>query len=576
MLKRLIKYLMAYKLLMLGVLLATLASTGAKMLYPWPMKLLVDNVLGKQPFYDIVLEGSLYILALIALAYVLLAGLNGFTSLLSQRWLTKVNQKASLALSGDLYAQMQRLSLRFHDRARVGDMVVRLTDDVEQLQKAFISGLSVVTISAFTVLGIAVTMFMVDWQFALVALVVVPPYFLIYSIFRSRVRDASRAVRSSEGDIASTAYETLSSIRVVKAFGQEGREQKRFMDQIRSKMRASVRAATWEGMFSLLIGVASAAGVALVMGYGGWRIIQGGLTLGQMYVFMHYLTALYAPLQELTRLTTIVQKASVSAERIYELFEAAPEVHESPHAVTLKRARGSIAFERVWFGYEPDRPILKGVNLPIMAGEVMAVVGATGAGKSTLVSLISRFYDVTYGRVLIDGRDVRDLSLRSLRNQISIVLQDTILFSGSVRDNIAYGRPGATERDMLKAARAAHAHEFILALPEGYDTYVGERGVTLSGGQRQRIGIARALLKDAPILILDEPTSSVDRESELLILEALGRLIVGRTVIIITHRLSASDLADCVAVLSDGVITEVGKPEALRATGRFYGRLLAV
>jgi len=295
-----------------------------------------------------------------------------------------------------------------------------------------------------------------------------------------------------------------------------------------------------------------------------------------MYVFMHYLTALYAPLQELTRLTTIVQKASVSAERIYELFEAAPEVHESPHAVTLKRARGSIAFERVWFGYEPDRPILKGVNLPIMAGEVMAVVGATGAGKSTLVSLISRFYDVTYGRVLIDGRDVRDLSLRSLRNQISIVLQDTILFSGSVRDNIAYGRPGATERDMLKAARAAHAHEFILALPEGYDTYVGERGVTLSGGQRQRIGIARALLKDAPILILDEPTSSVDRESELLILEALGRLIVGRTVIIITHRLSASDLADCVAVLSDGVITEVGKPEALRATGRFYGRLLAV
>jgi len=236
MLKQLIKYLMAYKFLMVGVLPATLASTGAKMLYPWPMKLLVDNVLGKQPLYGHVLEGALYILALIALAYVLLAGLHGFTDLLSQRWLTKVNQKASLALSGDLYAQMQRLSLRFHDRARVGDMVTRPTADVEQLQKAFISGLSVVTISAFTVLGIAVTMFLVDWRFALVALVVAPPYFLIFSTFRSRVLEASRDVRSSEGDIASTAYETLSSIRVVKAFCREGREQKRFIDHIRSNL----------------------------------------------------------------------------------------------------------------------------------------------------------------------------------------------------------------------------------------------------------------------------------------------------------------------------------------------------
>ncbi|MCI0336984.1 MAG: ABC transporter ATP-binding protein/permease [Acidobacteria bacterium] len=576
MLKKLIKYLMAYKYLMVGVLLATLASTCAKMLYPWPMKLLVDNVLGKQPLYGHVLEGSLSILALIALTYVVLAGLNGLTNILGQRWLTKVNQKASLDLSGDLYAQMQRLSLRFHDRVRVGDMVVRLTADVEQLQKAFVSGLSMVTISTFTVLGITVTMFLVDWRFALVALVVLPPYLMIFSTFRSRVRDASRAVRSSEGARASAAYETLSSIRVLKAFCQEGREQKRFVNQMRSKMKASVQAATWEGMFSLLVGVASAVGVAIVMGYGGWRIIQGDLTLGEMYVFLHYLTALYMPLQELTCLTTVVQKASVSAKGIGELFEAAPEVLESPNAVTLKRVRGRIAFEGVWFSYEPNRPILKGIDLPIMAGEVMAVVGATGAGKSTLVSLIARFYDVTRGRVLIDDKDVRDLSLRSLRNQISIVLQDTILFSGSVRDNIAYGRPGATKYEVLNAARAAQAHEFILDLPEGYDTYVGERGVTLSGGQRQRIAIARALLKDAPILILDEPTSSVDRESEGLILKALGRLIVGRTVVIITHRQSTSELADCVAVLSDGVITEVGRPEELRANGRFYGRLLAL
>ncbi|HJY80618.1 MAG TPA: ABC transporter ATP-binding protein [Candidatus Binatia bacterium] len=569
---------MAYKLLMAGVLLATLATTGVEMLAPWPMKLLVDNVLGQQPLYGHVLEGSLrgLVLVLAALAHVLLVGLRGSANLLSQRWLTEVNQKASLAMSSDLYAQMQRLSLRFHDRVRVGDMVMRLTADVEQLQKAFVSGLSVVTVSMFTVLGIAMTMFLVDWRFALVALVVLPPFFLIFSTFRSRVREASRAVRSSQGAIASAAHETLSSIRVVKAFGQEGREQKRFMDQTRSKVEASVRAATWEGMFSLSIEVASAAGVGIVMGYGGWRIIQGDLTLGQMYVFLHYLTALYAPLQELTRLTTIVQKGSVSAERISELFEAAPEVPESPNAVLLGRARGGIAFEDVWFSYESDRLILKGINLELMAGEVMAVVGATGAGKSTLVSLVPRFYDPTQGRVLVDGRDVRDLSLRSLRDQISIVLQDTILFSGSVRDNIAYSRPDATDYDVMEAARAAHAHEFILDLPEGYDSYVGERGVTVSGGQRQRIAIARALLKDAPILILDEPTSSVDRESEGLIMEALARLIVGRTVIIITHRLSTTGLADRVAVLADGVIVEEGRPEELRTNGRFYRRLHAL
>ena len=306
MLKRLIKYLMAYKFLMVGVLPATLASTGAKTLYPWPMKLLVDNVLGKQPLYGHVLEGALYILALIALAYVLLAGLNGFTNLLSQRWLTKVNQKASLALSGDLYAQMQRLSLRFHDHARVGDMVTRPTADVEQLQKAFISGLSVVTISAFTVLGVAVTMFLVDWRFALVALVVAPPYFLIFSTFRSRVLEASRDVRSGEGAIASTAYETLSSIRVVKAFCQEGREQKRFMDHIRS-----------------------------------------------------------------------------------------------------------------------------------------------------------------------------NLSLRSLRNQISIALQDTILFSGAIRDNIAYGRPVATDYDVLKAAWAATPTSLFATSPKATTPILRAAGCSL-------------------------------------------------------------------------------------------------
>jgi ABC-type multidrug transport system fused ATPase/permease subunit len=388
---------------------------------------------------------------------------------------------------------------------------------------------------------------------------------VVVTRFRRRVKQIAREVRSNEGAIASLAQEVLSSIRVVKAFGQEDREHARFVVQARAQVDAQVRSATWQALFSLCVNLVTTLGVAVALGYGGVRVLRGELTLGEVLLFIQYLNTLYSPLRQFGRLASVVQTASASAERIDELFQAATEVPESQNAVALNRVRGTIAFEHVWFGYDPARPVLCGIDLQIGAGEVVAVLGPTGAGKSSLVSLIPRFYDPGRGRVLLDGQDLRTLRLRSLRQQISIVLQEPFLFSGSIFENIAYGRPGASSHAVLEAASAANADEFIERLPEGYDTPVGERGVTLSGGQRQRIAIARALLMDTPILILDEPTSAIDRDSEAVIMQALRRLIRGRTVIIISHRESATVLAERVVVLRDGSIVESGRPATLQA-----------
>ncbi len=576
--RRLFGYLvLGHRLRMVAVIFLMVLTAAVELLNPWPLKVVVDNVIGQQPLSGYVLSGSVRGIALIlaALSYVVLAGIGGSFSVLYERWLTEISQKVGLALASDLYAQVQRLSLRFHDRARVGDMVTRITGDVEKLQESIASGVSLLSIDMVTLFGIAGIMFLMDWQFALVAFLIVPFLLLSYSVFKERVKRASQVVRSSESAMASVAHETLSSIRVVKAFGQEDRERERFLDQTRSKVEASVQAITWQGIFAFVVDFITAVGVAIILAYGGWRVIRGSLSLGQMLVFIQYLRSLYGPLRGFGRLTSLVQVASASAERIEELFRAAPEVPESPRARSLGKAYGWILFDAVWFGYEPASPVLRSINLEIQPGEVMAIVGPTGAGKSTLASLIPRFYDVSQGRVLIDGTDVRDLGVRSLRQQISIVLQDSFLFSGSIRDNIAYGRPGASDQEILAVAQAAHAHEFIVNLPDGYGAPVGERGVTLSGGQRQRIAIARALLKDAPILILDEPTSAVDTESEALIMEALGRLMKERTVIVITHRVSITALADRVAVIVDGVITETGRRGELAPEGHLHRRLQA-
>ena len=556
MLLRLARYLIPHRMRMLALLATMLMTSAVEMLVPWPIKFVVDNVLGHQPVFGLDVQtrplGAL--LALAAVAYALLAALRGLFGVLRQRWTAEISQAASLALRGDLYAQVQRLSLGFYDRSRTGDMVTRITRDVDKLQQAFIDGLSLFSVDLVTVVGIAATMLLVDWRFGLVSLLVVPPLLVIFGTFRRRMKEAAREVRSGEGAMASLTQEVLSTIRVVRAFGQEEREQFRFMEQTRSTADATVRAATWEGVFDFWVEVATAGGLAVVLGYGASRVAGGDLTLGTLLVFMQYVTTLYMPIRRLTRLTTVVQKASASAERIDELFQEAPDVVDPPTGRVLGRARGGLELRDVWFEYVPGRPVLRGLNLKVASGEVVALVGSTGSGKSTLASLLTRMYDVNAGQVRLDGIDIRDVKLWSLREQFSIVLQDTVLFAGTIRDNIAYGRPGATMKEVVAAARAAHAHGFISELPNAYETDVGERGVTLSGGQRQRIAIARALLRNAPVLIMDEPTSAVDPESERLILDALKQLVRGRTVLIITHRPSLTQLANRVVTLAGGTL----------------------
>ncbi len=562
MFRRLLSYLVPQRFLMGGVIGTMLASTLVAMAVPWPLKLIVDNVLGLQPLFGREIEGTgqQVLLALAAFGFILLAALKGSLTAVRSRWVARVSQSAGLEMRRDLYAQLQRLSLRFHDTSRTGDIITRITTDVDRLQSAFVSGLSLFSVDMLTVLGIAVVMFLVDWQFALVAMIVLPSLLLIYTKFRGRVKEAAVEARQSEGGMASVAQEMLSSIRVVKAFGQEDQEQERFDTKTKSKADASVEVATWEGLFSLWIELATAAGIAAVLWYGGWRVLAGNLTVGEMILFSQYLTTLYSPLRRLSRLTTLVQRASASADRLSEIFDLEAEVPEAPEPVHIERASGRLQLEQVSFSYFGGQPVLQGIDLDLAAGETLALVGPTGTGKSTLVSLIPRFYDPGEGRILLDGTDLRQLEVKALRRQISFVLQDTALFSGTIRDNIAYGQPDAGDAAIIAVAKAANAHAFIEGFPDGYDASVGERGVTLSGGQRQRIAIARALLRDTPILILDEPTSAVDKQSESLILEALSRLIEGRTVVIIAHRLGTLDLVDRVAVLLEGRIAFAGTP----------------
>lgn len=562
MLRRLLRYAAPHRCVLAGVLASMLATTFLETLKAWPLKFVVDNVLAHQPFparlhaLDGGTPGVLLLLA--ASLYIALAALRGGCAYLRDRGIGRVSAELSLAMRDDLYAHLQRLPLRFHDRARVGDTVARLTADATNLQNAFVDMASQFTVDLVTVLGIGVAMAVVDWRFALVSLTVLPPLYAVYVAFRRRIKSASHTARSGEGTVAAVATEALSSIRIVKAFGQEAAEQERVRTPARVVAAAVVREVAGEGLLALWVEVITAVGTALVIGYGGWRVATGTLSVGEMLLFLQYLTALYLPLKRLSKLTGTVQKASASAARIAELFAADTEADAPVDAAPLGGGvRGGIVLEDVWFGHAPGHPILKGVNLAVSPGETVAIIGGTGNGKTSLINLIPRFYDPTVGRVLIDGRDIRTVRLADLRAQISLVLQDAVLFRGSVRENIAYARPGATDREIVAAARAAHAHEFIAGLPQGYETPVGERGITLSGGQRQRIALARAILKDAPILIMDEPTSALDGESERMIMEALRDLMRGRTVLIVTHRLSMTALADRVVELKDGAITTV-------------------
>jgi ATP-binding cassette, subfamily B, bacterial len=448
-----------------------------------------------------------------------------------------------------------------------------LMNDIQNVQDMISSGLLGFLVSVLTLVGMVVLMFAISWHFALLALSVAPLLLAIASRFTRRIKQASRAVRRQEGQIASIAQEVLSAMRVVQAFTREDYEQTRFEHENRQRVAAGVQARTLQSLLAPLVDVVVAIGTVLVLWYGAHAVMTGRLTPGSLLVFLAYLTRLYKPMRALSKLSDVMYRASVGLERIFDVLETEQAVRDAPGAREAQPFQGHIAFEHVSFAYRPGELVLKDITFGIAPGQVVALVGSTGAGKTTLASLIPRFNDPTQGRARIDGKDVRSYTLASLRKQTALVLHETVLFYGTVRDNIAYGRPEATLDEIVTAAQAANAHEFIAALPDGYDTLIGERGVTLSGGQRQRLAIARAIIRDAPIILLDEPTTGLDASSEALVLDGMARLMAGRTVLVIAHRLSTIMRADLILVLEHGEIVERGTHQELLAKGGRYREL---
>jgi ATP-binding cassette subfamily B protein len=486
-------------------------------------------------------ELALFVAAGLLVAIAVLKQLQELTTRLLRAY---VLEKLTLDLRTRLFLHAQRLSLSHHDRVGTTDSIYRIQKDVPDAQSIVVESVFPSITAAFTLLGMLAITARIDWQLALVAVAITPALFFINQYYRRRFRTRWREVRNLETSALSVVQEVLGALRVVKAFGQEQRERERFHRRSGQGMWARLRLTMVEGGFGMQVSLLTVIGTAAVLFMGVRHVQSGVLTLGELLMVMGYLTQLYDPLKTLSRRAANMQSKLTSAERVFSMLDGAPDVLERPNARPLGRARGEIEFRGVSFGYSGDRLVLHDVTFEVPPGTRVGIAGPTGAGKTTLVSLLLRLYDPTEGRILLDGVDLRDYRLADLRGQYGMVLQEPVLFSTSVAENIAYARPDASQDEIVEAAKAANAHDFITELPQGYGTLVGERGMTLSGGERQRVSLARAFLKDAPILILDEPTSAVDVRSEALIMEALERLMRGRTTLVVAHRLSTLESCD--------------------------------
>jgi ABC-type multidrug transport system fused ATPase/permease subunit len=578
-LPRILSRVYPYRGLALGVTAVLVASALVGLLVPWPLKVLVDSVLEDKPLPGLLagplspVAGSRYgLLVAVVAAGLVIAIVQNLLLVVNNYLGTRLKERIVLDFRGDLFQHAQRLSMTFHDSQRTGDLMNRITYQAFSIGSIVMSGPPLLQ-SVVTLVGMFWIAFHLDPLLALLSLTVVP--FIYYSLgyYATHVDTRMREVKGMEGQTLSIVHEAMAMLRVIVAFAREPHEYERFRKQGERALEARVRLTVDQTLFSLVVNTLTAIGTALVLGFGANQVLRGSLTVGELLVMMAYIASVYTPLESISNTLGTLKDHLISAQMAFQLLEIEPEIKDAPGAVELGQVDGRIRFDGVSFSYKSRKGTLKDLSFEALPGQVVAIVGHTGAGKTTLASLIPRFYDPAAGRVRLDGRDLRTINLRSLRRSVSVVLQEPLLFSATIAENIRYGRLVAGDDEVKAAARAANAHDFIERLPKRYHTAIGERGVQLSGGERQRIAIARAFLKNAPILILDEPTSSIDSKTEGVILDALDRLMIGRTTFIIAHRLSTVRHADHILVLAQGAIVERGTHDELMRRGGAYRQL---
>jgi ATP-binding cassette subfamily B protein/subfamily B ATP-binding cassette protein MsbA len=551
-------------------LFLSLIGIGLNLLKPWPFKIIVDDFLRPTP----AARGDWRTwVPLLCLALVVIQIAWGIINWITNYLFVKIGLEALLKLRTDLYSHLQRLSLKFHDARRSADSSFRVAYDSQSIQTIYNKGFTNIFASVIALIGTFIVMLRLDWILTLLSLAIVPLIVGAIYFFARRIRSESTSIQEQESAVLAQAQEGLSSIRMVHAFGREDFEVRQFHQQAQQSLQANLRLTLTNVNSALVISTLMVIGTAAMYYVGTLHVLAGTLSLGSLLVFSAYLLMLYQPLESLTYTAWAMEGATAGAKRCFEVLDRQDDVRDSPDAVDISSAKGAIEFRSVNFGYAESRIVLRDINLSIAPNQIVGLVGGTGAGKSTLLSLVPRFYDPAAGSVMLDGRDVREITKKSLRAEIAIVLQDTLLFSTTVRENIAYGRPDATEEEIIEAARRAQADEFIRQMPQEYSSLVGERGGHLSVGQRQRIGIARAFLKNAPILLLDEPTSALDPSTEAAIMETIKELMRGRTTLIATHRLATIHNLDQIIVLEHGRIIEQGRGPELLTRGGVYAKL---
>lgn len=570
-----------YRKWLIIVFIAMLIETSMSIAAPWPLKIILDNVIGKHKLPDFLTwlrdfssgEHTIALAGVAGLGVIVIAAIGAVAGYIDNYFTESVAQYVANDLRQRLYHHLQRLALRYYDTHQIGNMVSTITSDVSTIQSFASTALLSILVDGLTIVGMLAVMLYLNFDFALIVVVVTPVLLFFIAHFKQAVKKATHEVRKRQSEIVGVVEQGLQSVRSVKAFGRQDTEEARLREVSQATVQASLKARRVKSLLSPIVSVTVACCVAFVLWRSTTLILRDAMTIGALTVFLSYLNKFFKPVQDLAKMTNAIAQAAVGLERVQTILDADTIIAEKPDARDPGKVNGEIVFEHVAFAYDPAAPVLRDINLTIKPGMRVGVCGPTGGGKSTILSLIPRFYDPTAGRVLVDGVDVTDFKLQGLRTQIGFVLQDTVLFVGTIRENIAYGRTDATLDEIIEAAKMANAHEFISQMPHGYDSLVGERGLTLSGGQRQRIGIARAVIRNSPILILDEPTAALDTESEQLVMEALERLMEGRTVITIAHRLSTIRDAHKIIVLKGGLVAEEGTHDELLARNEIYAEL---